>query len=632
MKLPSISYLTKASLASFKRFPLSIICGFIGSLLSIYMVEYEDSIDNYFPFINSLLVAALGIPLFFCVNIFQEKYLNNRLYELLTYGAAISFLVLIYFSFPDREVTHNTSLPYIRYGIFNLIVHLIVSFIPYIRTKQLNGFWNYNKSLFLRILTSILYSLALYLGLVLALFALDTLFGMDIDEEQYLDTFFLVVGLFNTWFFLSGIPTDFDALEQDYSYPKGLKIFTQYILLPLLILYIIILYAYGVKIIGLWNWPKGIVSYLISVVSVIGILAFLLIHPFGFQNGNGWIKKFSKVYYYLLFPLVILLFIAIGMRISDYGVTINRYVIVLLGVWLTLVSIYFSINKTNIKFIPVSLAIILVLVSFGPWGMFSYSERSQVSRLMTILKENDLLENDKSKFEPTWQFRGDSYLEVGSNRLKASLSDSLSNEVYSILNYLDDHHGFVSIRSIYNQNLDSLISISADSHRYINEAKIYMESLGLNAVYLYNNDYNYFSFWVNDEDKFLEISGYDYLINLGQLYLGNGKQTQSINVNNVEHTISFDCEGCISMKIESLNDSASLPLDSLANELSSKYGNDYNSAIDPSHMILEGRTKSFEYRINFDHLYLERKSGVLKVNSFNGYLLIKELSGIEDNP
>lgn len=366
MKLPSINVLVTTAKKSFLRFPLTIITSFIAVIIGIYLIEFNKDIKNMFPYINVMLCLSLGIPLYFCATIIsnKKKFDSRKIVIINLFATAI--LIAIYFTFPNLESTHNTSLPYIKYGLYNITCHLLVSIIPFAFSKQLNGFWHYNKMLFIRILTSILYSGFIYVGLIIALTALNLLFEIKIHEELYVEIWIVTIGFFNTWFFVSGIPTDFDHLDEIYEYPKGLKTFSQFILLPLLALYLIILYSYGTKILVTWNWPKGIVSYLIIFVSIIGILTFLLLHPYGFQKENSWIKKASKGYYFLLIPLLIILFIAIFMRLNDYGLTINRYSILMLGIWLSVICLYTALGKTNIKFIPTSLVLFLLLISFGP--------------------------------------------------------------------------------------------------------------------------------------------------------------------------------------------------------------------------------------------------------------------------
>ena len=176
MKLPSISYLLNKSKESFLRFPATLISALVSVCAAIFLIEYSNDITNTFPYINILITSALGIPLFFGLSMFNSSQNFNRTKSAFSHLLCLAILVVIYYTLPDSDTTHNTSIPYIRYGIFNVIVHLLVSFIPYLKGNALNGFWNFNKILFIRFWTSVLYSGFLYIGLILALSALNLLF------------------------------------------------------------------------------------------------------------------------------------------------------------------------------------------------------------------------------------------------------------------------------------------------------------------------------------------------------------------------------------------------------------------------------------------------------------------------
>src|SRR5690606_3026557 len=91
-------------------------------------------------------------------------------------------------------------------------------------------------------------------------------------------------------------------------------------------------------------------------------------------------------FYLTMIPLIILLGFAIYKRVSDYGVTEERYILIILGVWLTGVSIYFLVfRKDNIKIIPVSLFICVLLGTYGPQGAASVSRQSQLRRLAKLM-------------------------------------------------------------------------------------------------------------------------------------------------------------------------------------------------------------------------------------------------------
>jgi hypothetical protein len=627
MKSPSILLLFKSASTSFLRFPLTILSALLGVIISIYLVEYEKEVNNMFPYINFLLTVGLGIPLFFSVAIYCNMEKIIAIKKALVYSAAFLLLIAIYYSLPTSEITNNTSLPYIRYTIYNIIIHLLVSFIPYLKTKKLNGFWNYNKTLFIRVWTSILYSGVLYLGLIFALFAVNTLFSIEFHSELYLDIYIVTAGLFNTWFFVAGIPEDLNNLENDTNYPNGLKIFTQFVLIPLLILYLIILYAYILKIVCIWDWPKGIVSYLISGVSILGILALLLIYPYSKSKENSWIQKFSRIYYFILFPLIVVLFLAIKMRIDAYGITINRYIIILLGIWLTLVSTYFSLGRKNIKFIPQSLALIMVLTSFGPWGMFTVSEKSQVNRLMLLLEDAHIIIDGKVKNEVIWIQDSLPTLHVEKLEINQHLvSDSIHNEMNSIINYLDDHHGFKSITSIFQQNIDSLITIAEKGNKHVNKNEVYMNTLGLQKYKSYNYDSNRsrendFNFSTKNID-YTEITGYDFLIKNN--YYNRNTHTKRFTIKNETYCVdpidSFDKL----MTIYTKSDQITFDLNILADRLINKFGEKTKSNLYRKELTIIRNTKTVALKIEIRNMYFEKEKDSLFLTSMKTNIFIKE--------
>src|SRR6185437_825577 len=162
-------------------------------------------------------------------------------------------------------------------------------------------------------------------------------------------------------------------------------VFTQYVLIPLASVYVVILLAYEVKILIQWSLPKGLVSNLILRYAVFGILSILLIYPLRNQEENKWIKTYARSFYFLLIPLLALLFLAVFTRILPYGITAPRYFLIVLAGWLLFITFYFLLSqKQNIKVIPVSLCILALLSVYGPQSAFSVSRYSQMHLLTNI--------------------------------------------------------------------------------------------------------------------------------------------------------------------------------------------------------------------------------------------------------
>ncbi len=393
MKLPSIFAIGNKALETFKRFPIIMLVSFIGTIAFIYFLE-NDSLkygtDIYFSWQKFILVCGLAIPFLFSITFYNCRNKLKILNQIVLYVVLFLFLILFYFTFVDIQ-SH-----YFRYLLYLASAFMLVSFSGFIGIKKEVGFWEFNKQLLFRLLNALFFSLVLQLGLSIAIGSIGELFKVNWSNSIYFDIFVIIIGIFNTWYFLSGMPENFNEIDSNYEYPKLLKLFTQYILIPLSIVYLLILYSYSLKIIIQWQLPIGWTSSLIIAYSVIGILAYLLLYPLRNGINNKWSQTFSKLFFVCLFPLIILMALAVNQRIGDYGITEPRYFLIVITVWLMGAAIYYTFSKAkNIKFIPISLFVIAVLVSYGSWSAFSISENSQINRVIDLLNKTKIIDNGK---------------------------------------------------------------------------------------------------------------------------------------------------------------------------------------------------------------------------------------------
>lgn len=440
MKLPSIRHLLREALDTFSRFPFSIFSAVVATGAALVIVHQNFAVSGQYQIFYDIgLVAFLGIPIFSALQLIAER--AQWTFRLSLAGKLVmsGVLAAYYFLLP-ANVFEAQSIHLIRYALFSLAAHLLVAVGPFAGHDQIHAFWEYNKILFLRILIAALYTGVLFSGLVIALVAIDQLFSVSIDSKRYVELWWFLAGVFNTWFFLSGVPKKSGPPDVEPRYPKGLKIFTQYVMIPLVAVYFIILYAYAAKIIVEWNWPKGWVGYLVLGFSITGILSLLLVHPIRNKSENKWIAAVWRWFFVVLLPLVVLLLLAVLRRVSEYGITERRYFVIVLGLWLAAISLYFIFSKMkNIKIIPASLLVLALAVSFGPWGAFSVSERNQIKRLETVLVKNGILVNGK----------------VQKAGREVSFEDA--RRINAIVYYLEEEHSVSSLQPWFNQNLDTVL-------------------------------------------------------------------------------------------------------------------------------------------------------------------------------
>lgn len=370
-----------------RRFPLVLICSLLCS------VELCLTVMNGYSNFNQELIFtfSLGLVLFLALALFSERYGLKQSTVIIANTVLIIALAVYYFTFPERP--HPVAS--YRYVLLVMASHLLVSFAPFVITAEQNGFWQFNRILFLRFLLSLLYSVALFAGLSLALLGTKELLKINIHPDTYLYLLYLT-GTFNTWFFLNGIPVDTAMLESDNSFPKGLRLFTMYVLLPLIVVYLLILYLYIFRLLILQSLPDGWVSVLVSSYSVAGIFALLLIWPLWYSEDYPRLRKFVSLFFIALIPLIALMAFAIGIRVYHYGITENRFMIIMLVIWLLLITFYFLFSKIKrIKVIPVTLFIAVLAAGFGPFNAFDTSRKDQMEILQELLAGNGRFKDGK---------------------------------------------------------------------------------------------------------------------------------------------------------------------------------------------------------------------------------------------
>lgn len=583
MKLPSLQKLLEGFIWVINRFPLEMLVTLTGTISAMLLIEQDYSDDNT-HLMRIILCSNLALVLLLSATVFAEAHGLSRKGSAIIKFLCLGILVGIYFLLDpiDEEVNG------FRFGFLAVAFHLLVSFSPFIHRGSVEGFWEYNKLLFIRILTAGLYSGVLFAGLAIAIASTDALFNLNVDSDVYGHLFVFVAGIFNTAFFLAGVPDNWKELEETQLYPKGLKIFTQFVLIPLATIYLTILLAYEIKLIAEWSLPKGLVSSLVLGYAVYGILSILLVYPIRYDEGNRWISTFSKWFYLLLIPLIVVLALAVWQRVDQYGITESRYILIVLSLWLTGITAFFLTNRQqNIRVIPMSLCVVALLAVIGPQSASSLSERSQVNRLVDYFESRGALKNEK---------------------LVPLTSAEATNEEAELVRFLVHRYGGEPFRDILSVNIDSLLEGTDTLSRYskkFERTEIIRKYLHLNFDYS-NNTAEYFSATAINEP--LEISEFDYMLPF-DTYSSNNEiafidGNTLLTIKRDSFTIEFD---------------VSPVLDSVVKQ--SQSGGRKHIEIRSENLSLT--SENGIYRIMINSIIFRKENDQLILNNCEGYLLAK---------
>jgi hypothetical protein len=476
------------------NYPLVLLMSLATVIVIVYGIETNPNNVEEYLLLRLGITFALGISSQFALKMLAQRIKNGLVWQL----TGILFLIGFFFVFPSEEKNFSEVYGFIIVPTF-ILSHLLVAFISFTKNEnEETNFWQYNKNLFINLFLTAVFTGVLTSGVQLAILAVQELFNFDFKGEIYLETFASLSILGSTSIFLLFNESGLVYLEKEGSYPVVLKFFTQFILIPLLIIYVVILYFYCLKITINWELPRGWVSYLVLAYSIVGIFALLLVHPLHKEKAKSWIILFSKIFYYTLIPLILLLFVAIFTRVLQYGYTEARYFVLLISVWLTTVVFYFIFfKKATIKFIPISLfAFGVIALIFPYFNAFSVSKRSQENELKQILTNNKLMVNGLIDF-------------------KAPIADSLKNEVESKFEYLSQR----SDKDYLKTYLD------AKTKALVEKDKYWYNGLFKNVTYTNKGLDNYVRIYTKKNTY--EIKEYQYILN-------------SENRGNIETTIGKD--------------------------------------------------------------------------------------------
>jgi Domain of unknown function (DUF4153) len=264
------------------------------------------------------------------------------------------------------------------------------------RGESNSTFWLFNHRLWLGALLALAGGVLLGAGLSAIHATLNLLFGLDLSSRWLERIWTVSLGFVAPVSFLAFAPRRFndkitEREEQDFTM-RAAAALVKFVLVPLLLVYTAILYAYAVKIALAWELPKGTLAAMVVAYLFVGAVTLLLGFPS--RDEGGPLLRFFWRHWVLLVALpVVLLFIAVSRRIADYGLTEERYMIVLVGVWaLILAGIRIARGPDfDLRLLPGVLALLLIAASFGPGGAIGFSVMSQKAELASILAAKNML-------------------------------------------------------------------------------------------------------------------------------------------------------------------------------------------------------------------------------------------------
>ncbi|HOZ53863.1 MAG TPA: DUF4153 domain-containing protein [Bacilli bacterium] len=405
----------------YKKYYIGLILLFITTVIAIINIRNNHYSDIY---IKLVLSFAYGSIVAILIRNVLDRLKKNKLNYLL-YLLIPILICTIYFYLLDSINIGSCGLKYIILLISTSILYFII---PFINNKK--DSINYTYKVIISLLITILCFILLFVGISLIIFSVSLLFELNILEHVYMEIYMFLLGIVVPPIFLIAE----SKIESKEKYPNFINKIIIYIIYPMLSIYTLILYSYFIKVLIEFKWPANILGNLIIYYSLvsIGVLYFTYNKTF-----NKYIDKLIKIYPYVLIMPIIMMLITFIIRINNYGITELRYYGILCFIFVLISTIIMkTINK--LKYIILTLSLLLILSSFGPLSAFNLSKNSQEKRLEQILIKNNMLKDNK--IIPNSDINGEDRYRI-----------------LNILEYFNNMHGFKDIEVLpKNFNMDKI--------------------------------------------------------------------------------------------------------------------------------------------------------------------------------
>lgn len=240
-------------------------------------------------------------------------------------------------------------------------------------------------------------------GIAASLASIDFLFGVTINSEIYGHVGVISMVCIGSWIWLINLQQE--ELSGEMFYPRWMRVFWQYIFLPLCVIYGLILISYGIKILATGQWPEGQLVYMVTGYVWFGLLTWFALLPL--EQKNSRLHNAYRILFASFLITSLLMIAALVIRVEQYGWTIDRALVVALIVWIISVSIWSLVWVTRRWIIGLGGFVLIVLISIRTIpSIIQTHHLSQTKQLISTAQSNT---GDATKLYSSMSYLIDNY-------------------------------------------------------------------------------------------------------------------------------------------------------------------------------------------------------------------------------
>lgn len=388
--------------AVWKRFPVAVLFTIIYTAIALLLLWDKDLIPNndsllFIIFFYPPTALILGVSL----HLWSEEQTNAKRSRFVHLLAQISWFLYCLIISQQAPADFNMELVIGLLATLFLFVSSIF-FLSFIGKKNDIEAWNFGWHIIKGAFLSTVVSAILLGGIELLLWGIQELFNLNLPEELYISMIIICMFTINIFLLMMQVPKDADKHDTIIHRMNDFgRLVVHALFVPLQGAYLITLYIYLFNILFTWELPSGGIVWLVTTMMVGMLFITTLIYPLLLQDDKPFDKKLVRWLAFLALPLLVLMTVGIGRRISDYGFTVARAYVLLFNIWCYVICFYLLFKQTkHIMWILISFALVFFIASIGPWNITASTRRILFNQVDDIFQRTGVeLPLDHSRFD-----------------------------------------------------------------------------------------------------------------------------------------------------------------------------------------------------------------------------------------
>ncbi|WP_420128357.1 DUF4153 domain-containing protein [Longimicrobium sp.] len=372
--------------AAFSAAPVEVALGVLLAVALSTQVRSKGFTEQEFGRLAASV--ALALPLVFALSVLRVR---GVLSAAARWGGTAAVLIACA-TFGATALHHDRQAEVWRWLLLAAAAVMLLLLTPTLprESHDRRRVWAFAWRVVVRLVGIGLYSVALFGLLAGAVAAVVSLFDLSKPDHLYTDLAGAVFFAFATWIFVGGIHRL--AAPAEAGVPEPVSRLGRWLYAPVLIIYLLILYAYATRVLITGELPRNLLSPLVIAAGLIGMVGAVLLEPVHADDEHRGLSMLVRAVPALLLPLVPLAAWALLARLGEYGWTEFRYVrvaaVFAIGVLAVLGTVRLVRRRPPLlATVPTTFAAVLLLSAVGPWSAPTVARRDQTARLRAAFRE-----------------------------------------------------------------------------------------------------------------------------------------------------------------------------------------------------------------------------------------------------